>query len=89
MRSPILLLLALTLSWAGSVGAQPADVPQQLQPRYELVPYVGVARHSLVGTHLGVTPDRSHRLVGVHGVVNVWRSQRWTFGYARAYERAR
>jgi hypothetical protein len=35
-----------------------------------------------VGTRLGVTPDRSHLLIGVHGLVNVLRSARWNVGYA-------
>jgi len=51
-------------------------------PRYEVEPYVGVACHSLVGTHLGVTPDRNHLFIGVHAVVNFVRSRRWTLGYA-------
>jgi len=45
-------------------------------------PYVGVARHSLVGTHLGVTPDRNHLLIGVHITVNIVGSRRWTLRYA-------
>jgi hypothetical protein len=36
----------------------------------------------LVGTHLGVTPDRNHVLIGVHITVDIARSRRWTLGYA-------
>jgi len=51
-------------------------------PRYEVELYVGIARHSLVGTHLGVTPDRNHLFIGVHTVVNFVRFRRWNLGYA-------
>jgi hypothetical protein len=51
-------------------------------PRWEVGPYVGVARHSPVGTHWGVTPDRNHLFIGVHITVNMVHSRRWTFGYA-------
>jgi hypothetical protein len=52
------------------------------RPRWDVGPYVGVARHSLVGTHLGVTPDRNHLLIGLHATAPFVRSRRWTFSYA-------
>jgi hypothetical protein len=62
--------------------AQTPDADDSPPARFEAGPYVGVARHSLVGTHLGVTPDRDHLFVGVHAVLNVVRKHRWTLGYA-------
>ena len=56
------------------------DVPWR--PRWEVGPYVGVARHSLVGTHLGVTPDRNHFFIGLHATAHFFRSGRWTLSYA-------
>jgi hypothetical protein len=51
-------------------------------PRCAVTPYVGGARHSLVGTHLGVTPDRNHLFLGVHVTFNFARTDRWAVGYA-------
>jgi hypothetical protein len=45
-------------------------------------PYVGMARHSLVGTQWGMTPDRNHLFVGLHATANLIRSHRFRFGYA-------
>jgi len=36
----------------------------------------------LVGTHLGVTPDRNHLLIGLHATARVVRSRRLTLNYA-------
>ena len=52
------------------------------RPRWEINPYVGLARHSPVGTRLGVIPDRNHLFLGVHTVLNLLGSDRWAFGYA-------
>jgi lipid A 3-O-deacylase PagL len=52
------------------------------RPRWHVGPYVGVARHSLVGTHLGVTPDRNHLLIGLHATARFVRSRRWILSYA-------
>ena len=52
------------------------------RPRWEVGPYVGVARHSLVGTHLGVVPDRNHLFIGLHATADLFRAGRWTLGYA-------
>jgi hypothetical protein len=66
-----------TLS-AQTIGSQ----DDSWQPRWAVGPYVGVARHSLVGTHLGVTPDRNHLFIGLHATAPFVRSRRWTFSYA-------
>ena len=50
--------------------------------RWDVGPYVGVARHSLVGSHLGVTRDRNHLFVGLHATAHLVRSRRWTLSYA-------
>jgi hypothetical protein len=41
-----------------------------------------MARHSLVGTQWGMTPDRNHLFVGLHATANLLRSRRLSFGYA-------
>jgi hypothetical protein len=50
--------------------------------RWEIGPYVGVARHSPVGTHLGVTPDRDHVFIGIHAFAPIWSTHRITLGFA-------
>ena len=79
-----LVIIGLSAALAGArLAAQTADGhDDSWPPRWELGPYVGVARHSLVGTHLGVTPDRNHLLIGVHITVNIVGSRRWTLRYA-------
>jgi len=71
--------VTVLLSMSIEALAQTMDTPL---PRLSAGPYVGVARHSLVGSHLGVTPDRDHLFLGVHGTWNVWRTGRWAVGYA-------
>lgn len=83
MRSRLVIIALLAASAAVTLTAQiPAGHDDSWPPRWEVGPYVGVARHSLVGTHLGVTPDRNHLFIGVHITVNTVRSRRWTLGYA-------
>jgi len=79
-----LVIIGLSAALAGAtLTAQTADGhDDSWPPRWEVGPYVGVARHSLVGTHLGVTPDRNHLLIGVHITVNIVGSRRWTLRYA-------
>ena len=36
------------------------------KPGWEIEAYVGGARHSPVGRHLGLTPDRNHLFIGLH-----------------------
>jgi hypothetical protein len=64
-----------------SARAQDAP-PPSIAPRWEITPYVGGAVHSPAGPFLGITPDRNHLFVGVHGTLNFVRGPRWTFGYA-------
>jgi hypothetical protein len=65
------------------LAAEGLDAPAGAQaPRLALGLYVGAARNSLVGTHLGVTPDRDHFFFGVHATLHVVRAKRWTFAYA-------
>jgi hypothetical protein len=83
LRIRLVIIGLLAVSAAVKVTAQIADGhDDSWPPRWEVGPYVGVARHSLVGTHLGVTPDRNHLFIGVHITVNMVHSRRWTFGYA-------
>jgi opacity protein-like surface antigen len=77
------MLCLLAGGLAGTAAAQTAAAPASvLAPKFEVTPYVGGARNSPAGTHLGVTPDRNHLFLGVHVSVNFVRTQRWTFGYA-------
>ena len=65
------------------VAAQDAEERDDAPyPRWQVGAYIGVARHSLVGTHLGVTPDRDHLLIGVHATASLLRGYRWTIAYA-------
>jgi len=50
--------------------------------RWSLTPYFGLSRHSPVGTHLGLTPDRHHLLLGIHATVTLVEGARWAFSYA-------
>lgn len=79
----VVIVGVLAASTAVKLTAQVADDRDDGRPpRWAVGLYVGVARHSLVGTHLGVTPDRNHLFLGVHTMVNFVRSRRWTLGYA-------
>lgn len=49
---------------------------------WSISPFVGVARHSPVGNAWGITPDRSHTLVGVHLEAPVLRVGAATLLYA-------
>jgi len=63
-RPTILRTVAVLLAIGGAVpasGQQHDDCP----PRNAVAVSVGVGRHSPVGTHLGVTPDRNHVLLAV------------------------
>jgi hypothetical protein len=73
----------LAASTMATLSAQTTGVhDDSLRPRWEVGPYLGVARHSLVGTHLGVTPDRNHLFIGLHATAHLFRSGRWTLSYA-------
>lgn len=62
---------------ASSLQAQATPLPG-----WEWTPYVGVAQHSPVGTHWGVTPDRNHLVLGIHATATVARLQRLELAYA-------
>jgi hypothetical protein len=73
----------IAASTVATRSSQTADGEDELWPaRWAVGPYVGVARHSLVGTHLGVTPDRNHLFLGLHATVRFVRSRRWILSYA-------
>jgi Lipid A 3-O-deacylase (PagL) len=80
-----LLAGILTLALGGLLPAiacaQGAETPG---PRFgwSLGPYFGISRHSPVGSHWGVTPDRHHVLVGIHATVTILERQRWALSYA-------
>jgi hypothetical protein len=79
----IIVIAGVVASTVAMPSAQTMGGEDEMpQPRWEVGPYVGVARHSLVGTHLGVTPDRNHLFLGVHVTAHVVRSPRWTLSYA-------
>jgi hypothetical protein len=70
-------LLALP-SGAGAQAAPSAPPPRT----WSIGPYVGVSRHSPVGSYWGVTADRHHLLLGIHAAVPLRRGVRWAFCYA-------
>jgi hypothetical protein len=84
VRVALVIIIAVVIaSTVSTVSAQTTGGQDELWwPRWELGPYVGVARHSLVGTHLGVTPDRNHLFLGLHATFPFVRSRRWTVSYA-------
>ena len=66
---------------AGQVFAQEAE-DRSTRPRIDTVGiYGGIARHSLVGTRLGKTPERDHLLVGIRIPVISRAERRWTVAY--------
>jgi hypothetical protein len=83
VAGPVLIALAGFLLGSVPLAAQTTDRDEAGKlPRWTVTPYAGVARHSLVGTHLGVTPDRDHLFFGLHATLNFWRTPRGAFGYA-------
>jgi hypothetical protein len=76
---PLLLFLLLSSSPA---RAQDSPATQPSEPTWEIEPYVGVARHSPAGTHLGTTPDRNHLFLGVHVTGTAIRWRRLVVAYA-------
>jgi hypothetical protein len=76
-------VLAMAASAAVRIAAQTTNRQDDAPPpRWHVGPYVGGARHSLVGTHLGVTPDRNHLFIGVHTTADIVRARRWSLAYA-------
>jgi hypothetical protein len=78
----IVIVILGVIGRPAPVAAQTAGTQEEALPRWEVGPYAGVARHSLVGTHLGVIPDRDHVFVGVQLTANIVRTRRWALGYA-------
>ena len=78
----VTIIAIVASSTVATLSAQTMGQDELRQSRWEVGPYVGIARHSLVGTHLGVTPDRNHLFLGVHATVPFIRWRRWTFSYA-------
>lgn len=78
----VLVTVFITSTIATPSAQTTAGDDDSWRPRWQLGPYVGVARHSLVGTHLGVTPDRNHFFIGLHATAQFFRSRRWTLSYA-------
>ena len=83
MRLSLALLFGMALSCGTTCAlAQLAD-GSAVEPReWEVGAYVGIARNSPVGTHLGMTPDRDHLFLGVHVTKPILRWKRWSLAYA-------
>lgn len=69
--------LVMLVGLAAQIRAQGTPLPG-----WEWTPYLGIAQHSPVGTHWGVTPDRSHLVLGIHAAATVARLQRLELAYA-------
>src|SRR6266446_8498284 len=83
MAKLVIIVTFLATSTNATLSAQTTgSQDDSWQPRWEVGPYVGVARHSLVGTHLGMTPDLNHLFIGLHVTAPFVRSRRWTLSYA-------
>lgn len=67
---------------AESAAAQAIRANEDSPPRWEVGAYVGVARNSPAGTHLGAIPDRDHLFIGVHPTAALVRRRAWTLRYA-------
>lgn len=96
MTTPSRRLLAIVAAFfaARSAAAQPAPhdtsrgasreqlgVMMQMGT-WAIAPFVGVARHSPAGYNWGITPDRSHLMIGVHFATPVLRAGPVMFMYA-------
>ena len=82
MRRPVCAAAAAALAALCFDQSAAAQTTSDQLARFAAGPYVGVARHSLVGTRLGVTPDRNHLFLGIHATLNIWRTSRVAVGYA-------
>jgi hypothetical protein len=77
----MLVVVAAMVIPSGLAAQSPAHDQPSL-PRWEVGPYIGVARQSPAGRYLGVIPDRNHLFVGLQLTANIVRSRRWAFAYA-------
>jgi hypothetical protein len=53
-----------------------------IERTWEIAPYVGVARHSPAGTHLGQEPGRNHVFFGIHLTAALLRARGFTLAFA-------
>jgi hypothetical protein len=65
----MLVVVAAMVIPSGLAAQSPAHDQPSL-PRWEVGPYIGVARQSPAGRYLGVIPDRYHLFLGLHRVVH-------------------
>ena len=72
--------LLFVLAWPASAHAQPRA--RAAEPAWELTPYVGGARHSPGGTHLGEATGLNHFFLGVHITAALLRARGFTFAFA-------
>lgn len=75
------VLLALLLVSAGEDLSAQGD-EREVGSRYAVGGYVGMARHSPVGTHLGVIPDRDHLFIVARLSATMLRWSRLSIAYA-------
>ena len=71
-----------TLAALAAMLALPAVARAQAERTWEIAPYVGVARHSPAGTHLGQEPGRNHLFLGVHLTAALLRARGFTLAFA-------
>ena len=76
---PLILTLLLCPPLA---RAQNSGVVQSTEPAWEIEPYIGVARDSPAGTHLGMTAGYDHFFLAAHLTGTILRWQRLTIAYA-------
>lgn len=76
------LLTVIVLACPSVLRAQPPPSAPPAAAAWEIEPYVGVARHSPAGSHLGATANRDHVFLAVHLTGAIVRWQRLTVAYA-------
>ena len=52
-------------------GQTGASASREATPPWRVGVFVGLAQHSPVGTHWGITPDRNHFMVGLHASTTI------------------
>jgi len=76
-------ILAAILALPSTAAAQTtSDTPPPIERTWEIAPYVGVARHSPAGRHLGQEPGRNHVFLGVHVTAALLRARGFTLAFA-------
>jgi hypothetical protein len=66
----------------GDASAQSFDPAAVPAPAWSIGPFLGVARHSPAGHHLGLTPDRNHLFVGLRAARPLSRRRAWRLDLA-------